>query len=475
MSFLYLNGGYSSRRRLRNGTIAGTAGLAAVLGFSSLHAQEAPPDSARQIIFDFGQRFEYSTNPDLDPNDEAEEEFISRTLLGLNYIRRTGTDTLSFEASGDIRIRSNPDEGDNNTDIDNPFIGFDWDREASRARTGVSFFANEVDLGTDTGTFFNQDTGSIDFGTLDQGTRRTADITLDGEFGIDTPFGGSYLLGAREIRYSDSEDPDLLDADRLRFEGDLFFAVDSRMRLGVEAAYIDFDERGPGEIDTLDTSAGVFAEIDFSQTTTGRFALGWQEVEDTGAENRTEDGITGSVNLERELVRSTALFEALSEVTDDGQRYEASAGQRIPLQTGEFDYTIGLTHTEGTDTEPLINIGWSQDFLRGRLDLTLDQRSFSGRGGESNRINSRFDVRYVQELTTRSSFDIGFAAINRNELGDDAEDGQRYDFDFTYRYALTQDWDLTTGIELIRINEDDEPDSDDETIFIGLERRFVWN
>ncbi|MEM1159323.1 MAG: hypothetical protein AAGJ28_00170 [Pseudomonadota bacterium] len=472
---MYLNGGYSSRRRLRNGTIAGTAGLAAVLGFSTLQAQEVPV-SASQVILDFGQRLEYSSNPDLDPNDEAEGQFISRTLLGLNYIRRTGTDTFSFEASGDLEIRDNSDDDDDsNTDIDNPFVGLDWDRETARARIGLSFFANEVDLGTTTGTFFNSDTGSVDFGTLDQGTRRTADITLDGEFGIDTPIGGSYELGAREIRYSDTEDPDLLDADRLTFAGDVFFAVNSRTRVGVEAAYIDFDETGEGEIDTVDTSAGVFAEIDFSQATTGRFALGWQEVEDTGAENNTEDGLTGSVALERELVRSTALFEALSEVTDDGQRYEASAGQRIPLTTGEFDYAIGFTHTEGLDTEPLFNIGWRQELARGILDVTLDQRSFSGRGTDETRINSRLDVTYEQQLTTRSSFDVGFAAISRNELGEDAEDGERFDFDITYRYALTPDWNLTSGVSIVRINEDNEEDTDDETIFIGLERRFVWN
>jgi hypothetical protein len=470
MSFLCQNGACSSsnRRRLRHRALAGTTALAGVLSFGVLQAQEVP-DSARQVILDFSQRFEFSDNPDLLFEGQEEDRFTSRTTLLLGYGRRTGTDSFSFSLGGDLELR---DDGDNG--ITNTLFGLGWARDVGSAQTGIALDVSEVELGSASESFFDEDTGSIDFGTIDQGTRRTADVTFEGAFGVDAPFGGTYRLQQREIRYSDTQDPDLQDADRLTLEGGLFFVLDPRITLGIEASQVDFDEDGPGERDRVTNRVGTYLETQINSRLTGRFDLGWEEVDETGTVIDNEDGVVFGVALEQEMPTSTVLFEALSEITINGRRNEVRAGQAIELPRGDLSYSLGLTRTEGFDTEPLLGLGWTQELPNGAVRVIFEQSAATGRDDE-NLINSRLSLGYQQELTARSAFDIGFSFIDRDEQADTGRDSKRYNLDLTYRYALTNDWDLATGVSLVRSEREGEADRDANTVFIGLERRFVWN
>jgi hypothetical protein len=66
------------------------------------------------------------------------------------------------------------------------------------------------------------------------------------------------------------------------------------------------------------------------------------------------------------------------------------------------------------------------------------------------------------------------AFFNRNELGNNPNDGQRYDINLTYRYALTRDWGLLGGYSHRVSTSDNDNDRRSNTIFIGLERSFGW-
>ena len=465
MSFLFpnaacLNNASRLRRRI------GTASILVALSFGILQAQEAP-ESARQFILDVGQRLEWSDNPDLEVI--GEDRFTSRTTLQFGIEKRTHTDRLSLSLGGDLELYDG-----SSSDIDNANFGLGWNRDVGHSRTGITFDYREVDLGSTTSTFFNEDTGSIDFGTVDRGTRQTADLNLTGAFGVDSPFGGSYTLGQRQIRYSDTLDSDLLDADRTTFTGDLFTVINPRLTLGLETSYRDFNETGPGDRDTTSSQFGTFADVEITPRLTGRFGLGWKEVEETGISNNVEDGIVFDVALTQDLPRSSMTFGASSDILASGRRDEIFVSQTFDLPRNDLRYSLGLSRFDGNDIEPLIGLGWSQDLPRGAISFTLEQRATSGRDNE-NLINSRMSLGYRQELTSRSGFDVTFSAIDRNDLSATGVDTQRYNLDLTYRHALYEDWNLTSGISMVLLEEDSAADRNANTVFIGLEKRFVWN
>lgn len=466
MSFLSPNGVFSnSHRRYRRTAAASTA---VVLSIGVLQAQEVPlTDSARQVYLDVRERFEYSDNPDLEV--EGEDRFTARTSVELGYVRRSAIDSFALSLGADLDLTSNDENG-----IERPNLGLVWERDVRRARTRLSFGLREVDLGSTTRTIFDEDTESIDFGTLDQGTRRTANLGFDGAFGVDAPFGGNYRLLQSQIRYTGTEDPDLLDADRLILEGGLFFALDSTNTVGIEVGQTDFDEDGEGAIDTVSTFFGTYLETDINPRLTGRFDLGWEEVEDTGAINSLENGAVFNVALTQDTARGALSFDAGSSITTGGRRDELRVGHLIEQSTGALGYSVGLTNTEGSSTEPVFGLSWSRDLPRGSLTLALDQNAFTDRDRETQ-INSLFSLEYAQALTARSGFDVDLSLLDVNELDATGSDTRRLDLALTYRYALTEDWDLTSGISFVREAEDDVSDRDANTVFIGVERRFVWN
>lgn len=468
MSFLYQSGAYSNRKK-RSYHRAGAAGAAVVFSFSVLQAQEIPTESARLAFLDLGQRLEFSDNPDLDV--DGEDRFTSRTTLDFGIGRRNGINGFGLLLGADLEIR---DDGD--IRVTSPAFAAAFARDVASAGTRLSFGVREVDLGTTTRTDFDSDTGSVDFGTFDGGKRLTADIALEGDFGRDAPFGGNYLLSQRKIDYSDTEDSDLRDADRTILEGGLFFVLSPRHTVGLEASYINFDERGPGQIDTETTYAGTYVESEINPRLTGRFGLGYEKAEETGSVENTEEGPVFDAALTQALPRGALTFAGGSTYSAAGRRDELSVEHLIETPRNDFTYLIGVTDTEGLDPEPLFGLSWAPALPRGALLVSLEQTPFTDRDAGSQ-INSLFTVEYEQELTTRSGFDVDlrFLDINDQDSSRSGGDTQRLDLALTYRHMLTEEWDLTSGLAFTRVDEDSGDDRDANTIFIGLERRFAWN
>ncbi len=499
MLSLCLKGDFSNSKRGR----AGAAGVAMLFNVGILHAQELPlddllagnplvdtvdapveeevedtrftlpdeaePESAQRFLFDLREELRYSDNPDLDLNEDAESVLIARTTALLGYARRTSVDAFDLQLGADLDLRTDGDSG-----IERPTFDLNWIRDVGNTNFGLSFGYSEVDLGSDTGTFFNEDTGSIDFGTIDSGTRQTTDYAVNGGFGLERPFGGNYLLSHRQIKYSDTEDPSLLDADRFIADGDIFFVITPRITLGLEGEHSDFDEDGEGSIDTTSNYFGTFADSQINSRLTGRFNLGWQRVEDTGAVNRTEDGVVFGAELDQETSRGSNFLNIGSIITSAGRENELRLGQSIEQLTRRFEYSVGLVDAEDSDIEPLFGLNWTEELPRGAFNVSLEQTPFTDRD-TGTQINTLFTFRYDQDLNTRSGFSIELRYLDVNELNSEEADTQRLDLDLTYRYAVTEDWDITSGISFVRAKEDGAGDRDSDTIFVGLERRFVWN
>lgn len=470
MLFLSRNGASSSRpnynpSRTHFWIRAGAATGLVTLGFGVLQAQEAP-ESARQIVLDVRERLEWSDNPDL--LTEGEDRITSRTSLGFGLTRRTRTDRFTFAFGGDLEI-TNDDTGG----IENPFLGIGWLRDIERSRIGLSYDFSEFQLDS-VRSIFNADTGSVDFVSVDSGTRRTSDVTFDGAFGVDGPFGGSYRLFQRQIDYFDTIDPGLRDADWRTFDGDLFVEAGPASTIGLVTALSDFDEQGTDALDTKSSRLAGFIDTDLTSRLSVRTELGWQQVEQTGRETTDERGVVFDVALAQELPRSTLLVDANSVLSSIGRRDTVSFGQDFDLPINDFRYSIGLSRLETEDINPLLNLYWRKELPRGEIDFDITQIATVGRDNE-DLINTRITFGYTQELTTVSGLDMAFAVSDRDEQNPEGIDTRRYDFSVAYRHAMTQDWDFVGGYSAALLEEEGTEDRSSNTFFFGLEKQFVWN
>ncbi|SMD03153.1 hypothetical protein SAMN06295998_12029 [Primorskyibacter flagellatus] len=471
MLFLFQNAACSSKPRRRPGNWrayhkAGGAGLAVLMSVSTPLAQETPA-SARQFTLDVAQRLEWSDNPDL--AIDGEDRLLARTSLRFGLERRTGIDRLSFSLGGDLEVSN-----DDATGFERPSLSLAWQRDVGHSQIGAAFDFNEVELGNTTSTTFDEDTQSTDFITVDSGARQTANLSLTGAFGIEAPFGGSYRLSQRQVRYVDTSDSDLQDADRLSFDGDLHFELDPRITLGLAAAYTDFDEEGPGDLDTVTSRVESYLELDVTPRLTSRIGLGWQEIEQSGTSDLTRDGLVFDASLTQALPRSTMELQTQSRITSNGRRNELRFIHSLERPLGSLRYSLGVSQTEDLDPAPLFGLSWRRELPRGAVSVDLEQVATTDTD-DAEVVNSQLSLSYQQDLTTRSGFGLEFVMRDSDERADSGTDSRSYNLGLTYRHAVTEDWDFTGGISMVRVEEDGTADRDSNTVFIGLQRQLVWN
>lgn len=440
----------------------------AVLAFALANAAPAQDagDSARRFTLDVSQGLEWSNNPDLAVIGES--ELLSRTSLTFGLERRTSIDRLALSLGGDFILS---DEGDSG--FENPAFRLDLGRDVGHSRIGLDVEIRETQL--DSGDFiFDEDTGSVDFITDDNATRRSSRIGLSGAFGVEAPFGGSYRLSREEIRYSDTTDTALVDADRTVFDGRLDFRLDPRIVLGLIASHTEVDEIGPGAIDTTSSRLGTSLDMEITQRLTGRFALGWQRVEERGLIDTTEDGAFLNAGLTWAMPNGSVGMDADSVIDVNGRRNTVQVRRSMELPRGALSYSVGLSQASGLDANPIFGLAWRQDLPRAVFSVALTQTPATTRENVEA-IYSALTLGYVQQLTTRSSFDTSLSVRDSDELTVGGIDSRRFDLDMTYRHELAQDWNMVGRVSVARIEEDGVADRSSNTVFIGLEKRFVWN
>ena len=473
MSFWSRNGACSnnehSHRSLRPGTRR-TIGALTVLfaGAAVVQAQDAiPPGLIARL--DITQQLEYSDNPDLE--EEKESDFFGRTILGFGLESVTKLQRFALDLGTDIEEGRN----DRSTfNFNNSFGRLDYTRATQNANIGLNMRYRESDV---TSTFFDDDF-DIDSSVINQsdGTRQSYGFALDGDFGINDPIGGAYSLGYSEIRYEDTTDPDLTDQDLLDFSGQLNFRIDPRILARVTAGYSDFNTNGDG-VDRETTRLGAGVQLLVNPTLTADIGLSYDSIERSGDETGEDDGISAAVSFEQQMSNGTLGLDFESDVTsnDDGRRGFLSVSRQLQLsRTTALDMSLGATYSEGVGTDPLFNIDYVQELSTSRLSFGVSQ-SVDIDSDNEERINTSLRAGYDYSINALSSIGVDLAFFNRNELGDNADDGQRVDLGLVYRHALTRDWDLIGSYRHTFEDSDNDSSRNSNTIFVGLQRGFTWS
>ena len=469
MSFWYRNGVCSNNRhshRPSNIRVRHAAGALSILcGVGVVaHAQDAQL-SGLTARLDISQRLEYSDNPDLEA--EADSDFFGRTVLDFGLESVTALETFTFNIGTDIEEMR---DDQSTLDLTNPIMRLRYDRATDAANIGFSLRYQESDVSS---SFFGDDF-PIDGNVIEQdtGTRQSYGYALNGAFGLNAPLGAAYDFRRDEIRYLDSDDPGLVDQTRDNFSGEVNFRIDPRITARLTGKYINQDYHGDG-VDRRTTGYGLGALLDVTPRLVADLSISQDEIELTGDDNRTEEGLTFGAELTRQVPNGTIGLSAASEVTSNGRREFLSLTRDMELLRGSLAFTAGLTNSETAGTDPLFDVSYLHRLSTSSFTLGLSQTVTSDSDNQED-INTTFRANYDYQINSLSSLTAGATLFDRNALGEDASDGRRLDLSLSYRYALTRDWGLVNGFTHQISSSDTEDTRTSNTVFIGLERSFLW-
>ena len=378
---------------------------------------------AAEVVLSFGleQRLEAGQNVDLEV-PEGGQTTRSDTRLTFGAVSRTALDLLEFSAGGALRFENSDDTDGTEIGLATPELGLRYTREVPNAlfSIGARYFEDDVDP-------FEED---LSVGSI-AGTRTDIGADLRFETGRTAPVGFAFTTFFDNTQYEDTTDPDLSDTDIY--------------------------------------GAGLESILRFSEVLEGRVGLSYEhEDEETEPVNET---VTGSFGLTYELANGAATADlSLSTDDEEGDRTTFVIGRSLELPSSSLNVQLGVSDGEGGDAEFVGGIGWSQELPRGSLDLLAEQSVDYDVDSDEVETTTSFSISLAQEVNEVSSLGLSFLY----EISDEpSERSELSEFAATYRYQLTEDWGLDSGLRY-RVRDDEDGRSESPDVFLALSRNFEF-
>lgn len=472
MSFWYQNGVCSSNRHSHR-RIGGKLGRGAAVALSVFalsafaQAQDSIPPGFL-ATFDFTQRLEYSDNPDFEVGGDP--DFFGRTILAFGLDSRTRLESFSFDVGTDIEQGRN-DQDDLN--LTNTFTTLRYDRNTRNALLGFGLRYRE----SDTSSSFFDDDFPIEGGviTQDDGTRRSYGFDLVGEVGREAPVGASFRWRYDELNFSGTSDPGLRDESRNDLSAQVDFRISPLVTASLTGLYTNVDTAAGG-VDRETIGAGGALLLRPSQIWTVDLGLSYDRIERSGAQIGTDEGLSGSIDVMREMPNGEFGLRYSSDVTSNanGRRSALSVRRDMELPRGALFVELGVTGSDTIGTDPLIQVSYQHIMPTSTLTFDVSQ-VVNVNTDNDEEINSAVRASYDRQINSLSSFGFSFAFFDNNQLQAGGNDGQRFEVGLNYRRDLTRDWSMVGGFSHTFATEDASADRRANTVFVGLERSFNWS
>lgn len=396
-------------------------------------------------------------------NDE--EGVRLRTDLSFGVTSATRTQTLALDATGRL------DLGEEGLSADDYGLDLSYGRRAANAELLAELGLQRTDISS---AFFvvSDDFTAVDL-VSDSGTRTDLAAALSLRTGLRSPFGLDLDLTTRQTRYDGTSDPDLFDIDRRGADVSARFELDPRITLRAGLGYSETDTGGEGtDRETLSVSAGTVLAV--SPRLTVAADLIWDEtlLQDSGGESRQE-GLGATLQADWALPAGSLSATLANRVEANGRRTRAEVTRTFELPTGALSLTFGLVGDEESGLTGLFGASYSQELTPTlAFDASLDQEIvLDADADDIRRTQAAARVSYQATPTARIS--AGLELFDVDAL-DGGEDSRRIAATASYAQALTADWDLTSGVSLVRTESDDEGSEQTRDIFIGITRDIAW-
>ncbi|MCK0104635.1 hypothetical protein MWU63_20325 [Pseudohalocynthiibacter sp. F2068] len=440
-------------------------------GLTPAQGQNTP--GGLTLTFGISSSLRVNDNFDLDPVSPGTTTLLDNTL-SFSLLKETPLDTFQLDLSGVLRLSDAPGSSDNFS-ADDPRVGLSYAHNGPNNRVLADLGYRRVDLNfadplRELDEILDQ-TSLI----IDDGRSENYNTKLSFETGLNDPIGFGVDIIHNDRKYSNTIDPGLF--DRTTTQVDVF----SRFNLSpVASGRLTFSQRDYEAEDitqTERTTQSTFFDLNYllNTSTTLTSSIGYTEVEETDnvPSLTVVDGLIGGVGLKRQLVNGSAGVNVATSISKTGRRNTISVNRALSLPTGSLSASLGAVHGESGNTDAIGSLAYTHNLPAGSITASLDRAVRTSSEGNDIRT-TRAGVDYLQTINTLSSFVLGFDYVEIADAGvGTVNDTKSPQIRATYNYALTQDWNLSTGYIYRHRDETGMGSSDSSEVFLTVDRKFV--
>jgi len=462
----------------RNLSISLTVAAVLLSGLSPAVGQNAPAGSqpapgGLTLTFGISSSLRVNDNFDLDPASPGTTTLFDNTL-SFTLLKETPLNTFQFDLSGILRLSDAPGSTEHFS-ADDPRVGLSYAHNGANNKVQADFNYRRIDLNfadplRELDEILDQ-TSLI----IDDGRRENYRSRLFFETGVNDPIGFGIELKNNDTSYSNTIDPGLF--DRTTNQVDVFsrFTLSpvATGRLTYSQKEYDAEDVVQTERTTQSTTFDLSYLLDPSTTLTS--SIGYSEVEETDNLPTITNfsGITGGVGLTRNLTNGSAGVNVSTSLSTTGRRNTVSVNRALTLPTGSISVSLGAVRGENGDTDAIGNLAYTHNLPAASITASVDRAVSTSTEGNDIRT-TRAALGYLQTINALSSFALGFDYVEVADAGGGTvTDTKTPQIRAAYNYALTKDWNLSTGYIYRHRDETGIGSSDSSEVFLTVDRQFV--
>ncbi|MBL9046670.1 MAG: hypothetical protein JNK34_05065 [Tabrizicola sp.] len=394
-------------------------GLAAsCLAGTSAIAQDA--DGGLRLDFGIEQGFEYGRNIGFAVPAEGSTARAA-TELSFGLFSSTPLDRLELAASGALIAEDTPDTDGTEAEIGRPRLAFSYTREVPDALFGITlgFTEDSVDRLSEDLSDTDSSGTQIDYGMgLRFEVRRTAPASLF--------FAADYDV----TEYEDTVDPDL--------------------------------------IDTRTTTALAGTHLRFSEVLAGTFSLRFTREDEDGS-LATDDALTTSFDLERDLPNGSATLE-FSHVDRESSDDQTTLliGRTLDFPSGGLSAHLGVTRSAANGADLVGDLTWTHALPDVEISASLGRSVGYDISADETIVSTEMSFGWLRQVSSVSAIGLDLSWTQRDAPSERIEVTE---VSATYSAALTLDWQLDSGISY-RVRHDADGRAESPELFVSLGRVF---
>lgn len=444
------------------GTIATTGGKIANTG-------------GLQIDFGVSSDLRYDDNFKLS-NTSAGGTIISDSLLSFDLSNITPTDTLSLQGSSTLRFADIP--GRSVVGFEDPQLRFNYARDGVNSRFTADARYRHADREFLDPFQVEQEEQALGQLIGGGGTVTWSNYGLSYITGINSPLGFQFSARHDERSYdtlAQSVNPLLFDRYTDQANATVTARVSPVLQLRGSFGITKYHANDSVSTDreTFDYSVG--GVMDLNPVLQLDAQIGYTDVTTDATTGRTtRSGVTSAARLTKTLTNGTVFGDLASTVNQNGTRTALSFGRDLQLRNGTFFGMFGVTHTPGGSNRLTGSLAYTHN-LRSS-DITVSgARSVSTNGLNQDVLNTRLSLAYAYAINNNSSVNlsVNWGRSEGADSGSGINTTNRTTIRAAYSYALTQDWNMTGGLQL-RHRNDNTGDAQSNSIFVTLDRNFSF-
>lgn len=415
-------------------------------------------------------RIDVSTGLVAETGDGATDDVTARAGLSFGFDSVTRAQAFRFSAGTDFEVDGN------GTDLVRPRATLSYTR-SSRA-TELSFGAaySEIDLDENRVDGIETDEETI----ADAGSRISASANLRLVTGRDARFGTDTQLSWSRRDYSGTTDPDLFASTTLRAATTLRFDLTPTASLRLTARQDRREDEDAPQTDRTTTRLGAGADLQLDRAWSLSADLTATTIETErdppvpGPRVETEtDGLDVALTATRALPNGSLTLGFRRELEVTGSRTIFDIGRSLQLREGELAVSLGVVRFDDGGTAPVATLSWNQALTPTSSVNASLSRSAAVNFDDENVLRTRLSLGYQQSINAVSGWSASLGLADTQVQGGTG-DQRRIDFGLGYRHALTQEWDLSAGLNHRLTYKDGSREDSFTTLTLNVERSFLF-